>query len=42
MGSHVFLPVKISLPGKAISFDTGLQHCLAVLDNGELCVKMYE
>lgn len=35
-GIHVFDPVKVALPGKVKMVDTGLQHCVALLENGEV------
>ena len=35
-GIHVFDPVKVNLAGKVNMVDTGLQHCISLLENGEV------
>jgi alpha-tubulin suppressor-like RCC1 family protein len=35
-GIHVFDPVKVNLSGRVKMVDTGLQHCVALLESGEV------
>lgn len=37
-GIHVFDPIRVELPAPVREVDTGLQHCVALLENGEVWV----